>query len=719
MSLTFFQYITISYLLLFPVILNLFNWNNALVSAVFGGVFVFFQAITWGQKLARSRNPLFQFLFGLLFFLLLLITLGTLVYYAWSFTAPAMTLVFVLLPLSGSLLLRGEFKPEQTQFELLSFDLNKIRSHWPQLILAGVYLMIAFALFWQVLSHATTEAITSPWDVLPQTFWIYYFILTALFFLNLWKSRSVYLGYILSFIHIFLSLSIAVILHPLGYGFDPFIHQAAEEAILQNGFILPKTFYYIGQYVTTIGLHTLLGIPLRLGSTFLVPFLSALSLPLFWFEFVRSGADKKQLFSKPAVLSSVFLLIPFAAFVSTTPQALANLLFIWIVLGSFPLLQNAQNPLPLWFLWLMGLAATLIHPLAGISSLILLFLITYELFRDKIGIPGWMHRIIYLVVFVLGALCSSFLFIINGLISSQFTTRFRSLSELNIGDIFTWLPLRAFPAEAQFRSMFLEFAYFVQENIWWMLTLVILIMIYWLAVRNKFSYLRVYVFAGLIFWGNAVILSVFIDFPELIQYESLSYASRMFQTAYWALLPLIALAVIWIHKKTENKPDFARWMFVIFLSWIITGVLFASYPRNNRYELGRQYSVSASDIKTVKKIGAKKSNFVVLANQSVSAAAIHEYGFKTYFETDNGQTIFYYPVPTSSPLYGMYLNMVYDRPSRANAQAAADLTGVDYVYFVLNDYWDNASTIREQAKLEADEWVQIDEGKTIIFTYRF
>ena len=56
-------------------------------------------------------------------------------------------------------------------------------------------------------------------------------------------------GLVLSSLHLLLTFSVANIIFPLGFGFDPFIHQATEKHILDFGFILPKKLYYIGQYV--------------------------------------------------------------------------------------------------------------------------------------------------------------------------------------------------------------------------------------------------------------------------------------------------------------------------------------------------------------------------------------------------------------------------------------------------------------------------------------
>jgi len=61
--------------------------------------------------------------------------------------------------------------------------------------------------------------------------------------------------------------------------------------------------------------------------------------------------------------------------------------------------------------------------------------------------------------------------------------------------------------------------------------------------------------------------------------------------------------------------------------------------------------------------------------------------------------------------------MVYQKPDRAAAMQAADLTGVNVVYFVLNKYWTDFDKIVEQAKIEAVSYQNINNGEIYIFKY--
>ena len=153
---------------------------------------------------------------------------------------------------------------------------------------------------------------------------------------------------------------------------------------------------------------------------------------------------------------------------------------------------------------------------------------------------------------------------------------------------------------------------------------------------------------------------------------------------------------------------------LILLTTLISVIsLYISYPHVDAFEKNRGYSVSEYDLKAVKYIQEDSNNqeYVVLANQSTSAASLQEFGFKKYYNN-----LFYYPIPTSSPLYEIYLKMVYDQPKEEYIQQARDLTGVDTIYFVINDYWLDSKKRIEQAKVIANNVESIDDR---IWVFKF
>jgi len=184
--------------------------------------------------------------------------------------------------------------------------------------------------------------------------------------------------------------------------------------------------------------------------------------------------------------------------------------------------------------------------------------------------------------------------------------------------------------------------------------------------------------------------------------------------AAFFLIPFIVILFYWLIRQISKENRFIKFSFTLLLIATLTTSLYFSYPRFDNYFNSRGYSTSLSDIKTVEWIAEDAlEDFIVLANQQVSAAALQEYGFYKYYNDD----IFYYSIPTGGVLYQYYLDMVYNNPTKETVQKAMDTVSVNEGYFVLNNYWWGFDKILEEAKMEADAWQEIDNGKVYIFKY--
>ncbi|MFH1767412.1 MAG: hypothetical protein ABH826_05015 [Patescibacteria group bacterium] len=165
----------------------------------------------------------------------------------------------------------------------------------------------------------------------------------------------------------------------------------------------------------------------------------------------------------------------------------------------------------------------------------------------------------------------------------------------------------------------------------------------------------------------------------------------------------------------ENRPKILRFSWIFLLAFLITANVYGAYPRHDNYARSAGFNVGTDDFDAVYAIDeiGESGKYVVLANQTISAAALQSFGFKTYFPGD----IFYYPVPTGGELYSIFLKMVEDNPSRDYALEAMDLTGVDQAFLVVNDYWWQSDKIKERAKEEAQDWFSVGDGKVTVFIF--
>ncbi|EKD33528.1 MAG: hypothetical protein ACD_76C00008G0001, partial [uncultured bacterium] len=236
-------------------------------------------------------------------------------------------------------------------------------------------------------------------------------------------------------------------------------------------------------------------------------------------------------------------------------------------------------------------------------------------------------------------------------------------------------------------------------------------------LRNKIqNYALIPATFALMLIVNYIFLSSTINFSFLIDYERTNYADRALQIAIIFVVPYIGISLAYAREKLENRPKIISFALVVFVSLIVSANTRLAYPRHDQYAISRGFNVSQSDIAAVKYIDsiAEKIGkpYIVLANQSVSAAAVRELGFKKYYGN-----IFYYPIPTGGALYEQYLKMVNELPLRETAREAMNIVGADKAYFVVNDYWWQSGKIIENAKIEADEWISLENGRIFVFTY--
>lgn len=566
------------------------------------------------------------------------------------------------------------------------------------LLLASYFLLFALILY-LLYRNRINEAIISPWQVLPRYFFILYFLATLILLINLIKNQP--FAILLVIFHYFLSFSIALLVYKLGYGFDPFIHGATLDLIDKTGAVLPKPFYYLGQYGLVIMLHKITNLPLAWLDKLLVPILSAIILPLTLWRTLKLWLAEKKLI---IYLLTIILILPFFYFIVSTPQNLTYLILLVIILFGL----NCCNLFDLMIIYLLALTALITQPIAGLPAIIFALLLTVY-HSDGKKIKKYFYSLFYLLAVL--ALPLAFYLLnklppgaVGGLAQNAATDEL--LAPVNDNFYLFKNPDK--------ENFILNFIYLYGFNLKILLIFLILTgLIFAYRYRKNCRVLFIYFNLSL-----ALIISYFIakkiPFNFLIKYEQNDYLTRLVTVIAFFNLPFILIALYAITDKILKNNKAVKVIFLFFLASLITTSLYLSYPRFDNYFNSRGFSVSVGDIEAVRWIkNDAKSDYIVLANQQVSAAALREYGFSHYFN----DSIFYYPIPTGGPLYQYYLEMVYKRPSRETMKNAMDLVGVDEGYFVLNKYWWAFPKVLEEAKLEATNWQEIDGGNIYIFKY--
>jgi len=688
------KYLTITGSLGLVIIFNFLLWQSPAVALIFGLLYLIFYSFIFGS-IFISKNG-WNIIFGFLLLLSLIATLGAMAIYIYQFNDTIFILSIILIPviLIGPyyyITPKEKFSLKETILKHLDRILDRKESK-TNIILVFSYLTLAAIAFTLLFTSQTTKSIQSPWQVVPVNFLFIYFPATVLLLAYLIRAKRTKLPLILLTIHTFLSTAVALIIYRLGYGFDPFIHQATEKIINQTGTITPTPLYYLGQYGIVVFLNKLTWLGIPLIDKLLVPFLTALFLPTTTYFVFRHWLNRNQ----ALILSLLALVIPYSGFIMTAPQNLANLFFIITILLS---LLYFRGQISVSIFYLLGIAVTAIHPLAGLPLLITIFL--FNLFKSLYD----SYRK-YLSLFFLASLVFVFImplaFIINGSVINL------TKPEIN------WHQLNPLKWVNQF-DLPLDLGYLINFNKVALAILVIGVGIFYLRKHKLLKNNAAYLIASLVIFGNYLIVKYFLTFPELLNYDQTYFVNRLSTLAFYVLLPIFLIGLHVIIRGFLTKDVFGKTFIILVLSGLITTAFYFSYPRVNNYEPAKFFSLSESDIKAVNLIEqTAKPEHVVLANQMVGVAAIQEYGFKKYY---NNQ--FYYSMPNGSPktLYELFLEMTYEGAKKETMLKAMAEAGTDQAYFVLNKYWRDFEKIAQQATESADKVYLVDNGEIYIFEY--
>jgi hypothetical protein len=698
---------TFSLLFIAFFVLNSFVLHNPYLGALLLIAYIIWFGLLFGELFSKNEKGPLKWWVGTMSLLSIIILIGSVTYYVASVPAALFQVMVLLTPLVYTLLYK---KMKPARFSLFRHAHNLWAEHKHK-ITQPVFVISAAAFLLLVLTLETLQSsrildsVRSPWERIDESVILLFFFAATLVFALLYKGKERALTIPLFIFLLFVFLSVVSIVFPIGYGFDSFIHKATEAHLAEAGTISPKPFYYIGQYVLVLFSHHAFSIPIDFADTFLVPILTAVLLPFAWFSAAAHTTKKPK--TATLALVGIFLL-PLGSFISTTPQGLANLWILLGILASVPYLLEHKNPPKLLFS-LIAIATLLIHPIAGIPLIIYFALFFLDVDKSK----SLVRKLSFWSVVIVSSVILPLSFIVNAIISKQDLGV--NISNLNPILLFQSLNLDIF-FENRF-SPLLDLVYLYGENI---LLIVFLISIWAFYIYRKelSDRFKILIFMVLILGVNYLILSNVIDFSFLIDYERSNFSGRLLPLIAFFLSPLIILGVGHVSVNLRSRPVSLKIITLFLFVTIATSAFYITYPRRDAYETNRGFNVGQADIDAVYLIDnwAEDEPYVVLANQSVSAAAIKEIGFHYYGD------MFFYPIPTGDALYQQFLQM-NDDPNKTTAKEAVELVpmhgDVNTLFYVVNNYWWQAPEIIEKAKVTANDWRSVGGGVAFIFRYDF
>lgn len=731
--------------------LNLLLWQTPWLGLPAGSVWLIGLALLAGSVFLRREHWIMRISMGVIILSMCVILLGSSLFYLARITDFSLALMVLLFPtifawidwhrdesMIKRLLTRENKNPEPKKIKFYFHQFIAWgKTNWQPTVLILVYGALFTIALSTILGHRTAEAIRSPWEVLPRTLLILYFAMTLTALL---LTRFLRHSWTLIFsLHVFLASSLALLVYAVGYGFDPFVHRATEFILSDTGTVTPKPYLYIGQYALVVFFSKLLSLPIPSVDILLLPVLVSILIPATAIiSLQRSYHHHLRVYT----LAAFSLLLLPSYFIVTIPQPLAHLFYLLLILLSFPFLSGNFYPLPL--LWGMGASAFFIHPLTGIPALMYCALLTL-LSRPSLRF----RRTLAVAITLIGAVTLPALVAIDAVLHGK--GAFAEARAIPFPDLLpSYLPFLSVLHTAELWHRALPALFFLGAifgtHLLWKQGRKGLTVVPWLTALSL---------------GVSYFIIRRVPLNAIIIYERAEFTTRILELIGITLLPFFLYSLLIFLQRgltigepsailpwrdeaeprhggagrmtrvlQSDKPSVpqerhAARLLIPFslLSFLITIAFYYSYPRVDAFTKSRGYSVSQSDIETVRRIeeDAKNEPFIVLSNQSVSAAALQEFGFKQYFTskncplTTNHCLLFYYPIPTSSPLYQYYLDMVYQDASRETVERAMALTGVHRAYFVLNDYWLDAKKISERARKDADYQMELD--KVAVFAY--
>ncbi|MCC7357377.1 hypothetical protein IT408_02605 [Candidatus Uhrbacteria bacterium] len=573
------------------------------------------------------------------------------------------------------------------------------KKNWKNGLLPLFLILLSIALSVSILLPAwrsgTTLSIRSPWPLLPIGSIAAF---TCIYIVSL-CARLFQLGRLVIFfldaISLFSITAITSLIYRIGFGFDGFLHIASEKILLATGTLQPKPFYYIGQYVFTTWFSRLTDLPLATIDHWLVPLATAIGFSFILF-LISSHISSYRFFP--------LALLPIGVFVTSTPQSFSYVLGFSALLLSL----GTKNRYIHWLAPLsIGLWSIAVHPLAGIpfffGSLAIIFCET----KTSSIFHAWFRRIVFLGSSLLAGFSIPVLFYLLSIKQGTADNwQFSLLTTIQPWkDLFTQL----IPSFTNYYVIWPAWSSFVQASI----PLICLIcgILSWLQARKQkedepnpsSGTIACLLIIGISLFVSYVILKSTGDFAFLIDYERGNYADRVFTLGVLFCLPA---AAPWIGSRLSLlrvQPIFISLIVLLSYASVTGAMIYNALPRHDALITGRGWSTSQADMEAVRFIDrqAGKTPYAVLSNQSVSAAAVSQLGFKRYANND----IFFYPIPTGGPLYELFLRLTYRDQTLYPIKDAAQLTQSDEIYVIINDYWWNATILNEALRAIAqDHW---------------
>lgn len=708
------------FIIVFLILLNIFLFHSFLIGVFFGSFFILISSLIIGTNYFNHKNIFINTCLGLLLVFGIIILSTCLIYIISSFnyfnlifTIIAIAMVDGCLLIKNKYLLANRIATDITQIHN-DFSFKKEKNHVYLLLILFIFFM-QFCVY-TVFNAQSSAPLKSPWEVIPT----YFFIIYALTFLCLFGLVIYAKNRIFPAIGIFalflLTNILVVVIYQLGFDYDPIIHLVNIKQIFNVGIITPKSITYLGLYNLIVFLAKLFQLPIAALEKFIayfMPVLGSLSLPVIYYYFFHD-----QLFNKKNYhfIGLFVFLVPLGSFIVTVPGSLGLLINILIIFLIYSLFHE-QKSLGKFFLliFFLSLVSFCIHPSNGIfSAIVLILAITYYFLNKLKGFA----KVLLKIIIVLFSLILSAVYPLSYYINSLGKSTLKVAIDIN--KTISFAPLlnkyaNILPHSNNYSGIYHIVYLFTQNFSFILLATFIFFLIY--SIRQKKNYQLIFFTLNIfiVLQINYLLVNNYLNF-DLIDYEKEDYANRIFNDSFFIFWPFFIYIFSILVAKLLAFSKYKKMLMLIVLTILASINLYTHYRAYDPYNIPGGRGVSLAGLEAVHYIyndaqANNIDNYIVLSDQMVAVLALKEYG---YYKQYNG--LYYYSIPTSSPLYNYFLNIIEKNKPHQAIIDAANLAKVKTVYFTLIDYWDDYDEITAKIKKSCTSFqtLQVDDQRVFI-----
>ncbi len=547
-------------------------------------------------------------------------------------------------------------------------------------LFAGILIVLQMSL---IAAARTDATLVSVWQVLPWTV----APLFALVWVFLWwfadrlRDRwQVILAVLLAAIAFGTSWGIYV----YGFGFDPFIHQAAARYLAEHRTIALPSPLYAGYYGILAIASWITPFSISHIDRALVP----VSMVVFMAWWVTRGA---AMWSLPRWVGWSIFLLPYGFATFSVPYHL-SVVFVIVLIAALPRVQRSGW----WVVALAGLA--LIHPLLLVPASALVAAKVWW-----VGEDAWWKQLMIALVTCGGIVALFWVYATQGGGLLTFPTWMGIQRAFSV--------VTGFPFAHEPLSAVLSVVWRTQHVWLFAATLLGAVGLISCAPQAHQRAARTLVSVMIGVATALVLVAAGASFENILPSEQYEFSLRLRNVLPWLVFPGLGYLLQYLSLRCSRVVVGTVCLPLIAVIWYTSYPLYAPGTAYAAPGLGRGEVEAFEQVERVSEGNA----YAALAPQMVSAAALRSIGFERSLQTVAGER-YPYAIPTGGELYALYLQLWTERDPQDVLNEACAFARVPQIMVVLPTAWDPNSWIDVRLAPITIRWITADARHRI---YRY